>query len=72
MQTSPVDHVVRPRHHRGQVVLAAVAMAAAVLATSALVLLSYSFGRAQPGADANSLVIDSIAVFGIPDPKWGE
>jgi hypothetical protein len=48
-------------------VLAAVAMAAALLVASALVLLSYSFGRVQQGADANSLVIDSIAVFD-PDP----
>jgi hypothetical protein len=67
VQTSPVDHVVRPRRHRGQVVLAAVAMAAALLAASALVLLSYTVGRAHAGADASSLVVDSIQVFD-PDP----
>jgi hypothetical protein len=44
-------------------VLAAVAMVAALLGASAMVLLSYSVGRVHAGADADSLSVDTIAVF---------
>jgi hypothetical protein len=63
VQTSPVDHVVRLRRHRGQVVLAAVAMVVALLGASALVLLSYSLGRVAAGAAADSLSVDTLTVF---------
>jgi hypothetical protein len=44
-------------------VLAAAAMVAALFGASALVLLSYSFGRVHAGAEAASLSVDTTTVF---------